>query len=280
MPSGVPDPTLFVFDIETIPDTDAVPGLTGVSDPDVAVRRQALTDYHLSVTGGKNAFLRQPFHKVVAISFLDAEIGEDGGRETYHLNELRSGGREDFEEKLLVQGFFQHLRAHRPRLVSFNGRGFDLAVLRYRAMVHGIDAGFLYSMGDRWNSYTARYSDDWHCDLMDVLSDYGASARVGLQEVCAVMGLPGKIGVNGADVAGLVDSGKVGAVRDYCETDVLNTYLVYLRHMLHRGRINTDGYNQAIGDIIALIDAEGGTRPHLAAFLDAWGAASGNQFMF
>ncbi|MEQ8665191.1 MAG: 3'-5' exonuclease [Rhodospirillales bacterium] len=275
----MPQPNLFVFDIETIPDTDAVPNLTGVTDPDVAVRRQALEDYHLEITQGKNPFPRQPFHKVVAISFLDAEIGDDGGRETYHLRELRSGGEEGFDEKMLVQGFFQHLRSLRPRLVSFNGRGFDLAVLKYRAMVHGIDAGFLYSAGDKWNSYTSRYSDDWHCDLMEVLSDYGASARVKLNEVCAVLGLPGKVGVDGSQVAGLVDDGNVKAVRDYCETDVLNTYLVYLRHMLHRGKIDTDGYNRAVSDIIGLIDAEGTSRPHLAEFMEAWGEASNNTFL-
>lgn len=280
MPSGAPGATLFVFDIETIPDTGAVANLTGVHDLDITVRRQALADYHLSITGGKNAFPRQPFHKIVAISFLEAEIGDDGGRETYHLSELRSGGEESFEEKHLVRGFFQHIRTRRPRLVSFNGRGFDLAVLKYRAMVHGIDAGFLYTMGDKWNSYTSRYSDDWHCDLMEVLSDYGASARVRLNELCAVMGFPGKVGVDGADVARLVDGGNLKAVRTYCEADVLNTYLVYLRHMLHRGRINTAGYNQAIGDIIALIDTEGGERPHLTEFMEAWGVASGNQFMF
>ena len=275
----MPQPNLFVFDIETVPDTDAVSNLTGITDPDVDARRQALEDYHLDITQGKNAFPRQPFHKVVAISFLDAEIADDGGREVYHLRELRSGGEESYDEKKLVQGFFQHLKSLRPRLVSFNGRGFDLAVLKYRAMVHGIDAGFLYSMGDKWNSYTSRYSDDWHCDLMEVLSDYGASARVKLNEVCAVLGFPGKVGVDGSKVAGLVDEGNVKAVRDYCETDVLNTYLVYLRHMLHRGKIDTDGYNRAVSDIIGLIDAEGAQRPHLAEFMDAWGEASNNTFL-
>ena len=69
---------LFVFDIETMPDTDAVPSLTGFDDPDVAARRQELERYHLEKTGGKNPFPRQPFHKVVAISFLEAEIERDG----------------------------------------------------------------------------------------------------------------------------------------------------------------------------------------------------------
>ncbi len=271
--------SLFVFDIETVPDTDAVPNLTGFAEPDVAARREELERYHLGITGGRNAFARQPFHKVVAISFLEAEIGREGAFETYGLRDLRSGGEEGFDEKKLIQGFFQYFDRLKPRLVSFNGRGFDLPVLKYRAMVHGISAPFLHQAGDKWNSYRSRYSADWHCDLMEVLSDYGASARVKLNEVCAVLGFPGKFGVDGSDVAGMVEEGRIGEVRDYCETDVLNTYLVYLRHRLHTGAITLDGHNKAVADIVALIDAEGEARPHLGAFLEAWADASGNRFM-
>ncbi len=272
---------LFVFDIETVPDTVAVANLTGFDGPGEEARRQELERYHLEVTGGKNPFPRQPFHKVVAISFLEAEIeraGGIGGGETYHLRELRSGGEADFDEKKLLQGFFGYFERLRPRLVSYNGRGFDLPVLKYRAMVHGIQASWLYQAGDKWNSYQSRYAADWHCDLLEVLSDYGASARGKLNEVCSVLGFPGKFGVDGSDVAGLFDGGRLAEIRDYCETDVLNTYLVYLRTMHHRGTVSTEGYNLAIADIIALIEAEGEARPHLKEFLDAWGAASGNRF--
>jgi len=152
-------------------------------------------------------------------------------------------------------------------------------VLKYRAMVHGIQAPWLYEGGDKWNSYQSRYSADWHCDLMEVLSDFGASSRGKLNEVCSVLGFPGKFGVDGSDVAAMFDEGRVAEIRDYCETDVLNTYLVYLRLMQHRGTMSTEGYNQAVADIVALIEAEGETRPHLAEFLEAWGAASNNSFM-
>ena len=273
---------LFVFDIETIPDTDSVPNLTGFDDPDIEARREELERYHLDITGGKNPFPRQPFHKVVAISFLEAEIERSGGvssGESYHLRELRSGGEAGFDEKQLLQGFFSYFERLKPRLVSYNGRGFDLPVLKYRAMVHGIQAPWLYDAGDKWNSYQSRYSADWHCDLLEVLSDFGASARGKLNEVCSVLGFPGKFGVDGSKVADMIDGGDVQGVRDYCETDVLNTYLVYLRFMLHRGNIDTEAYNRAVADIITLIETEGVERPHLKQFMDAWGEASGNTFM-
>lgn len=274
----MPPQNLFVFDIETVPDTDAVPGLTGLTEADVAARRLELERYHLAITEGRNPFPRQLFHRVVAISFLEAEIVSAGAIETYHVRELRSGGEPGFDEKRLVQGFFSYFERLRPRLVSFNGRGFDLPVLKYRAMKYGVAAPALYRSGDKWNSYQSRYSDDWHCDLQDMLSDHGASARVRLNEVCAVMGFPGKFGTDGSQVAALFDAGRIGEIRDYCETDVLNTYLVYLRHMLHRGTLELEGYNRAIADIIALIEAEKEKRPHLGAFLAAWGEASGNRF--
>ena len=271
--------SLFVFDIETVPDTDAVPHLTGFTDPDVDARRAELERYHLEITDGRNPFPRQPFHRVVAISFLEAEIEYAGAKEAYFLKELRSGGEAGFDEKQLLQGFFQYFEHLKPRLVSFNGRGFDLPVLKYRAMAHGISAPWLYGAGDKWNSYQSRYSADWHCDLLDVLRDYGASAAVKLAEVCAVMGFPGKFGADGSQVAEMIDAGDIQGVRDYCETDVLNTYLVYLRTMLHRGTMNRDGYNRAVADIVTMIEQANATRPHLSAFMDAWGHASDNTFL-
>ena len=112
-----------------------------------------------------------------------------------------------------------------------------------------------------------------------MLSDYGASARASLHEVSAVLDLLGKFGISGSQVAGLVDEGRIEDVRHYCETDVLTTYLVYLRLMVHRGTIGIDGYNAAISFIVAMIEQEAGERPYLNDFMEAWGQASGNAFI-
>ncbi|MEK9672248.1 MAG: 3'-5' exonuclease [Rhodospirillaceae bacterium] len=270
---------LFVFDIETIPATDAVKNLTGFDGRGTQALREELTRYHLEITDGRNDFHRQPFHRVVAISFLEAEIDRTGGGETYILKELRSGGEANFDEKRLLQGFFTYFERIRPRLVSFNGRGFDLPVLKYRAMAHGVQAPLLHDTSNKWENYTARYSTDWHCDLMEALSDFGASARIKLNEVCSILGLPGKFGVDGSNVAGMYDDGRIKEIRDYCETDVLNTYLVYLRYQHHRRVLTTEAHDRAVADVISLIEAKGGERPHLNQFLDAWGEASGNKFL-
>ena len=63
------------------------------------------------------------------------------------------------------------------------------------------------------------------------MADYDTSARIKLNEVCSVLGLPGKFGADGSKVAAMIDNVEVEVVRDYCETNALNTYLAYLRHM-------------------------------------------------
>lgn len=270
--------SLFVFDIETIPDIEAVPHLLNTEETDTNRLRQELTEYHLEITAGKNDFPRHPFHKVVAISFIEAEIEKNGKEESYTLKDIRSGGKEDATEQELVQGFFQHLSRALPRLVTYNGRTFDLPVLKYRAMKHGIAAPWLYQSGDKWNSYTNRYSADWHCDLIEILSDYGASARCKMNEVCAILGFPGKFGVDGSKVTDMYDAGDIKAIRNYCETDVINTYLLYLRHAFHTGTLSKEGYNKSIEDVVSFILNQKEEKPHLAEFLVAWEEACNKKF--
>jgi len=278
--------SLFVFDIETVPDVTAARNLTGCDSTDPAEQNAALFEHFVvqkrktdpSVTAA-DIFLRQPFWKVVAISFLEADIiRPDGpsGPEQYVLKRVASGTKDDEAE--VVSGFFKMLEQKLPRLVSYNGRSFDMPVLRYRGMKYGVSAPRYYQAGDKWNSYNQRYADDWHCDLLEALSDYGASARCKMDEVCSVLGLPGKFGVDGSKVSEMYAAGKVQEIRDYCETDVMNTYLVYLRHMLMVGKVDPAGYNQAAEDMIAYIEQEQTNRPHLMEFLAAWDEACESQF--
>lgn len=257
---------LLVFDIETVIDVEAARRLLdigeSISDSDVII---ALENYHLKITDGKNKFARQPFHKIAAISFLVAEIvrGENG--EEYKVIELRSGGKLDSSEKELVSGFWGYAKTLKPRFVSFNGRTFDIPVLKYRAIVHDVEAKWYYQSGDKWNNYNSRYSVDWHCDLLEAFSDFGASSRVKMNELCAAFGFPGKMGVDGSDVQRLVSEGKLQEVRDYCELDVLNTYLLYLKYAFHTGITSAQGYQDAIENLVVTLEEKEG--PHFHDFL-------------
>ena len=262
---------LFVFDIETVPDTTLAKRLLDIDSNNIKKLRKALTDYHLEITDGRNSFLRQPFHHVVAISFLEAEITRDSsGQEFYKIVDIRSGGNLQASEEELLRGFFSHLKKKTPRLVSFNGKNFDLPVLKYRAMKNEIDAAFLYKMGDKWNNYNQKYSLDWHCDLADAFSDFGASSRIKMNEVCACLNLPGKTGIDGSMVQDFFDQGRLQEIRNYCETDVINTFLLYLSFQHHSGSMSKESFLKNREDLAELLEKTGTEKPYLKEFLEEW----------
>jgi hypothetical protein len=253
-----------VFDIETVPDVDLgrrLYGLDGFDDATVA---------HVMAFKQKQArqtdFLPLPQQRIVAIS---AVLRSRDGLHVFSL------GDEQAPERELVQRFFDGIERYGPDLVSWNGSGFDLPVLNYRALRHGVNAQRYWEIGDgdrefRYNNYLSRFH--WrHVDLMDVLSGYGASGRASLEQVSQLLGLPGKLGMSGAEVWSTFRAGNIAAIRDYCETDVLNTYLIYLRFQLMRGAFDPDRYRAEV-DLVETKLAQS-DRAHLRAFLDAWRAA-------
>ncbi len=260
--------SLFVFDIETIPDEEAAINLIGIDkSANKQEKREALKKYHLEITDGKNDFLRQPFHKIVAISFLEADIARENNQEQYHLTNIKSGGTVNSTEEELVKGFFSYLKKKTPRFVTFNGRTFDLPVLKYRAMKHKISAPWLYKIGDKWNNYSQRYSLDWHCDLLEAFSDFGASTRIKMNEICSILDLPGKGGIDGSKVMDYYDSGKVEDIRNYCESDVINTYLLYLNYQHFTGTINSHSFIEAKEDLVNYIKMNETEKFYLKEFI-------------
>jgi hypothetical protein len=156
--------------------------------------------------------------------------------------------------------------------VSWNGNGFDLPVIHYRALKHSVASARYWDSGDidrefRWNNYLSRYHAR-HLDLMDVLSGYQPRASVPLDELAVMLGFPGKMGMSGAHVWESFCSGQIDAIRDYCETDVLNTYLVYLRFQQIRGVLNAGELEHEQNRLRNLLADSG--RPHLAEFLARW----------
>src|SRR5690625_105298 len=103
---------------------------------------------------------------------------------------------------------------------------------------------------------------------MDILAAYQGRAAAPLDEIATLCGFPGKMGMSGSKVWECVQEGHYDLVRDYCETDVLNTYLVYLRFELMRGNIDRDQYTLEqlrVRDWLQAAD-----KAHLNEFLAAW----------
>jgi len=261
---------VIVFDIETVVDADAARRVLRLPELSDSEARDALSDYFLEKTDGRNDFPRQPFHQVVAISYghLIREPGEEGNELV--MRRLATGGDKSSSEQAMLEGFFHLIETRAPQLVSFNGRGFDIPVLKYRAMAHGLSCPRWFTQGDKWNNYDSRYSAEYHCDLLEALSDFGASARCSMDEVAAVFGVPGKLETAGDNVRAMFESGEIEAIRDYCETDVLTTMLLFLRQQRFSGALSEGAYARAILGIRNYLEAESESRPHLAEYINAW----------
>jgi predicted PolB exonuclease-like 3'-5' exonuclease len=183
----------------------------------------------------------------------------------------------DDPEGELIRRFFDLIDKHTPQLVSWNGGGFDLPVLSYRAMIHGVSAARYWDWGDedrefRFNSYLSRYHTR-HLDLMDVLSMYQPRASTGLDAMARLCGFPGKLGMGGSEVLAAIEAGRRDDVRRYCETDVMNTYLLYVRFRRLRGELAADEYEREIAFARERVAATGAA--HWRQFLDAWSANAG-----
>ena len=134
-------------------------------------------------------------------------------------------------------------------------------------MKYNIEAGWFYKLGDKWNSYNQRYSLDWHCDLADAFSDFGASARVKMNELCAAFNLPGKIDIDGSQVTNLFDNNKLQEIRDYCECDVINTYLLYLIYQHHCGSMSSESFKKSKDDLKDFMQDKLQKKPHFSEFI-------------
>ena len=190
--------------------------------------------------------------------------------ETYHVTCCRSGGQADWDEQRLLEKYWQYFADGAPRVVTWNGKGFDLPVLRARAMVHGISAHSWYQRGTKWDSYTQRFAPDWHCDLMEQLSDYKACATMKLDEMAHALGLPGKIGGHGSEVEAMVRRGELENVRSYCEVDCLNLFVLYTRWALLSGRADVGSHDKSLESLIGCLERESGARRHFGEFLHGW----------
>lgn len=254
-------PTL-IFDIETIPDTDGIRKLLDLA-PDTSAEDVANIAFHKRRQQNGTEFLPHHQHRVVAIS---CALREGDNFRVWTLGAL------DAPEAEIIQRFFDGIEKYTPNIVSWNGAGFDLPVLHYRAMIHGIQAPRYWDMGDddrefKWNNYISRYHMR-HLDLMDVLAMYSGRANAPLDQIAQLCGFPGKLGMDGSKVWDAYKNGEIEAIRNYCETDVANTYLVFLRFQLMRGLLNQESYKAEVELVRKTLTGYEAT--HWQEFLVAW----------
>ena len=253
---------VLAFDIETVPDVAGLRRLHELPDdlPDHEVAEIAFQKRRVQ-TGSD--FLAPHLHRVVAIGCV---LREGDGVQVFSI------GEPERDEAATIQKFFDGIDKYTPQLVSWNGGGFDLPVLGYRALMRGVTAAKYWDQGEddrefKFNNYISRYHAR-HLDLMDLLALYQPRNNAPLDEVAQLAGLPGKIGVGGAQVWQAYQKGGIKAIRDYCEADVVNTYLLYLRFQLLRGAFQKEHYERECALLRAILEKQG--APHWHEFLKRW----------
>jgi len=254
-------PTL-VFDLETIPDAHALRKLNdwGADLDDTQVVEAALAQRQAS---HGHDFLPLHLHQIVAIGCVLRDT--NGFR-------VRTLGQAEDTESSLIRDFFKIIEHYVPNLVSWNGSGFDLPVLHYRSLIHGIPAPRYWDTGAddrefRFNNYLNRYHTR-HLDLMDVLAKYSGRNNAPMDDMARLCGFPGKLGMDGSQVWRAWQAGQHNAVRAYCETDVVNTWLLACRFRLIQGLLDRPAYDAEIAlvrDTLATLDA-----PHWIEYLRTW----------
>jgi 3'-5' exonuclease len=237
--------SVIVWDIETVPNLKgfaAANGYVGKSDDDV---RAAMGD----------KFPKHIYHSIICIGALVAHQDND----RWIVDALGAPHVGERSEQALISSFVDRIAQLSPQLVTFNGTSFDLPILRYRAMVHGVAAP-----GLSLRPYFNRYTED-AVDLCDLLSSFNFQGKATLHELCRVMGLPGKPdGMSGGEVEKCYHDGRIREIAEYCEGDVINTYRIWLRYELFRGRLSDGGFRASESNLVEFIKARENMKPHLA----------------
>jgi hypothetical protein len=250
---------VLAFDIETIPDVAGIRRLHGLP-ADLPDREVAEVAFQIRRTKTGSDFLPPQLHRIAVISCV---LRTAEGLRVFSL---------EGQEKDIIQRFYDGIEKFVPQLVSWNGGGFDLPVLNYRGLILGVSAPMFWETGDenrdfRYNNYVSRYHAR-HTDLMDVLAMYQPRNNAPLDEVAQLAGLPGKIGIGGAKVWETWLAGDVAKIRDYCEADTVNTYLLFLRFQLLRGYFSKELHEketEILRNHLKSLD-----KPHWREFLKLW----------
>ena len=226
-----------VFDCESVPDVSLLREIYGYEGSDLEVCEIALREQE-NKSGSE--FLPLPFHKIISLS---AVICDD------NCNFIKVGNyKESLSEQEIISDFLLFFNKRNPKLVSFNGRGFDIPLIMLRAMKYNLNASAYFEIENikhnknKWDNYRSRYSENFHIDLLDSLGSFGAVRSIRLDVLCKMANIPGKFDTNAKDIFRLYYENEMETINNYCQSDCLNTYWLFLKYLLLQDKIDTKDY--------------------------------------
>lgn len=260
-----------VADLVVVFDSEYVPCLnTGrrvyrlpAEMPDAEVLAHMYAQAGDATTENPKPMLKLMMYRVISISYLSRRRTDSGV--TLKLVTLTGDEAEIIGKFLRCVGEFQ------PQLVGFASHFFDLRVMFQRALITGANVGmFCVRPAKPWEGpdYFSDFSDD-NVDLLSIIGGKGGKANPKLGEIALGCGIPGKMGLSGADVADAWLAGRIEDIAHYNECDVLTTFLLWLRIARMAGFITDQQdmveLNKLLEKRIAL-----GFASHLQEFSDEW----------
>lgn len=252
------DTAFLVLDTESVPDGRLLhltkyPGenLT----PHEAVTRAQDEARENSPTGSD--FLPVSFHYPVSVCV--GRVGND-----FRLQQITCLDSPLFRPREITEQFWRGAAYYnRAKLVSFNGRGFDLPLLELAAFRYGCCAlDYFQKSRNRFNG---------QLDLLDWLTNYGGYRLAGgLNLLAKILGKPGKRDVAGDQVYGMYLEGKLQEINDYCLADTLDTYFIFLRTRVLTGDITLQQERELVAEAKEWIAQRAEETPGLRSYLANW----------
>ncbi|MBA3315436.1 MAG: 3'-5' exonuclease [Planctomycetota bacterium] len=259
------DVRYLIFDVEAVGDGDLISRVKypksdfSPDDALAAYRAELIADT------GKDVL---PPTFVLPVAVAAAKVAAD-----FRLVDLVTIDAPLYRPHAIVRDFWKGWQAYgRPTFVTFNGRGYDLPVMELSAFRYGLSLPAWFNIEDKsYEQRRNRYNPGAHVDLMDLMSNFGATRLMGgLNLLANLIGKPGKTGVEGSQVQGLYDAGKGAEINAYCACDVLDTYFVFLRTRVLIGRLPLDREKQLVDDAHAWLQSRS-DEPAFAHYLEHWG---------
>jgi predicted PolB exonuclease-like 3'-5' exonuclease len=272
---------LIALDTETVPDLDVARRLLGLSSDvhDLEVRAQ-LAAHHRKPTDHPHSdpFIKPVLQRIAALAFVEATRADDRPETPWLVTRIVGAHTGRYPERTLLQSLDAALGGEiRPVIVGWNTGGFDLPLIRYRAMALAqAMPNFCFRYPDdtpKWKwpaavkprDFWKKYGSD-HIDLMEVLANWQSGGKAKLVEVAAALGLPGKVGMDGSEVEGAINAGRHEEGTAYCQGDVVLLYLVLLRYLVVTGDLSAAAHDASVASLAQAIARLPGGGAHLAVF--------------